>query len=160
NLIRKIMLLLLLGCLSQYSFSINPVDPPVKTGEDVKTTTLQQAASQRTAPQEECSELFSIVNVTVNINITDCPNYTCEAKRNCTFHIYLYQGGIYLGRVAFDPTVCYYPINVRPDDAGGQITIIFVADPPGCSNSYNNSPVYYSVPEGGGTINADITFCE
>ena len=157
NLIRKIILILVLGCLSQYGFSINPVDPPVKTGDDVKTT-----ASQPVAPKVECSEICSMVSNTVVVIFDDCPNYTCEAKDSCTFYVCIYDNLFNpITCKLFNPVDCSYTFFRIMAEEGTTLHSKLV--PIGtCNHAYNtgwgNSSS--SVPFGGGTVTIHTKFCQ
>ena len=154
---KKILLILgILGFIQIYCFAGDPDDPPY-----VLHNGNQSISPGATGVENKCLIPLSVVDVTVHVNITDCPDYECEAKNNCLFDIYLYCNGSFIGEIEFDPKTCSYEKEVRASE-GYYIFALFVPDPPGCSYPYNNIQKKSNnvVPPGGGDVTIDIKFCE
>lgn len=128
---KRLVLFLLLGCLSIYGFSVPPIDPPKKAGETDKTVTEPKTVSTDNAPElplsspnktEECTESRSVVDVTVIVTLGDCPDYDCSLPGpNCTCEICIYGvndcSGTPLGcSETWDPEVCTYRIPVQANE--------------------------------------------
>ena len=153
NLIRKIMLLLLLGCLSQYGLSINPVDPPTKSGDNVITITPTSPVTT-----EECSELFTLVNVKITVTFTDCPNYKCSFPYGCTFAICIYDASYNLVDCqTFTSSTCDYIFNERMQD--NQTISAHLVLTSGSCTGYNQGYPQVNIPIGGGDVYISTTFC-
>jgi hypothetical protein len=152
---KKFILLIIFGCLTIYGFPIDPIVSLGKTSEDLKTLT-----SQSPVFTEECSDLCSMVNVTIRTTFTDCPDYTCEMK-DCTFEIYYSdEDGNPLGHETFYPNTCIYEFPTRAEE-GKYIYATLVANS-SCTHLYNDTPEQSSttVPQGGGTVNISTHFCQ
>jgi len=154
---KKIISFIILGCLSLYGFSINPIDPPVKTGEAVKTITAQSPVTTA-----ECSDLYSVVPVTVVVTITDCPYYKCSVPdTTCTIQLCIYESnclGTPLACVPFYLNNCSYNIDVRANEGSTLFCKLVVT---GCTNLWNTacSQISPNVPLGGGTLYCSRVFC-
>ena len=149
NLIRKIMLLLLLGCLSQYGYSFNPIDPPAKSHDNVVAIT---PTSLETA--NECSDLYSVVTVTVVVTIADCPDYDCTVPDpGCNIQLCIYTNsscnGLPIACTAFNPDTCTYNIDVRAAE-GTYLYGHLVCS--GCTYGNGCKASNGTVPVGGGTV--------
>ncbi|MBL7113406.1 MAG: hypothetical protein ISS19_15825 [Bacteroidales bacterium] len=156
---KKLISLLILGCFSLYGFSINPIDPPAKKGEPVKTITLPSPAAT-----EECSDSRSLVDVTVYVTFTDCPDYDCDYPAYCTFDICIYDqnGTTLIGCTEFDLKTCQYEIGGlrAEEDHYLKARLVLTSSPP-CNSSYNTSDAtsINKVPFGGGTVYINTTYC-
>jgi len=153
---KKLLLLIIIGCLTHYGFSVNPIDPPVKSGDNLKTI-----APISPMTTDECSNLYSVVPVTVVLTITDCPSFKCSVPdTNCTIQLCIYQdncNGSPLACTAFDPTNCTYYIDVRADEHHNLYSKLVVT---GCTNLWNTACESCSaVPQGGGTVYCSRVFC-
>ena len=69
---KAIFVFLFLGCLTLYGYSSNPIDPPLKTGDNTNTITTTSSGNN-----DECLDLCTTVSVTVHVTFKDCPNYSC-----------------------------------------------------------------------------------
>ena len=156
---KKVILFIIGGCLSLYGFSVNPIDPPAKSGDNVITITPTSPVATN-----ECSNLYSVVPVTVVVTIADCPDYVCLAPGpTCTIQLCIYEGydctGQLLRCVSFDPDTCTYNINVRANEGSYLSSQLVVT---GCTNQWNTTCNQSSstVPPGGGNVYInDQQFC-
>ncbi|MBL7113408.1 MAG: hypothetical protein ISS19_15835 [Bacteroidales bacterium] len=150
---KNFILLIILGCFSIYGFAVTPIDPPAKKGEPVKTSTPQSPVAT-----EECSDLYSLVPVTVRVTIADCPDYDCSLPGpTCDIQLCVYQdncNGSPLACTTFNPDTCSYTFEVRAEEYHYVYSHLVVT---GCTNSWstgcNRSTL--SVPLGGGTVYID-----
>lgn len=156
---KKIISLLILGCFSLYGFSINPIDPPAKKGEPVKTITQPSPVVTK-----ECSESRGSVEVTVYVTFTDCPDYECEFK-TCEFNICIYDHNYSLITCqTFDPVDCDYTFeDIMAEEYYDLHALIVpkVTLPP-CTDDYNDTfaDSTYPVPQGGGDMYINTTLCQ
>jgi hypothetical protein len=153
---KKLILFIILGCLSLNGFPINPIDPLAKTGEGINIFSAQSPVTT-----EECSDLFSLVPVTVIITFTDCPDeYTCNYPTNCTLYICIYdQNDNQLGCLLFDLETCQYTFEGIRAEEHSTLYSKLVANG-SCSSCYNQDKNYSTqVPSGGGTVYIYQTFC-
>ena len=154
---KKILLILsILGFIQIYCIAGNPDNPPYVLHDGI-----QSISPGTTEVGNNCLALLSVVDVTVHLTVTDCPDYECEAKDSCSFHINLYSNYNYIGNFDFNPKVCSYEGDFRASE-GYPVIAIFVADnPPGCNQPFNNIPSQSAiVPQGGGDMYISIKFCE
>jgi len=144
-----------------YGYSVNPVDPPSKPGENTKV--IAQLSPSQT---DECSDMLSLVPITVIVTFTDCPDYVCEYPGLCKVEVCVYEFSTpptLLGCQIFDPDDCQYTFNGLRANEGADIYAILVVTPSGCLHGYNDDPAYASnnpVPPGGGTMYVSTTYCE
>lgn len=141
----------MIGFLSFSGFSINPTIPPAKTGDDVKTITPNSPVTIN-----ECSDLNSLVSVTVTVTYTDCP-FDCVAPCQ-SFCIRLTDGTNYYGTKIWNSGCTYYFNNLRIDE-GTTIWIEFY-NPGGCTVVWHtgNSSIM-QVPSGGGNLYCTMLYC-
>ncbi|MBL7137142.1 MAG: hypothetical protein ISS17_00015 [Bacteroidales bacterium] len=157
---KKLISLLILGCFSLYGFSIHPIDPPAKKGEPVKTIT--QPAPVVT---KECSDSRGdMVEVTVYVTFTDCPDYECDYK-DCIFYLYIYDAATPIGYTPFDPEQCTYTLEGLRAEEGHYLYSHLVPigpGPPPYSCEYNDGYDQSSnqVPPGGGNVYINTTLCQ
>jgi hypothetical protein len=155
---KKLILLIIMGFLAIYGFSINPIDPPAKPADVVKATVPKSSVTT-----EEFTELFSLVDVTVIVTFTDCPDYICEYPRNCSFKICIYDNNYnLLACQDFDFGKCQYTFEgIRANEYTTLYSHVEAVTPPGCSSSYNNGfdPSTNQVPSGGGTVYISTQYC-
>jgi len=151
NLMKNIISFLILGCLSLYGFSINPTNPSAKAGEAVNTITAQSPFTTK-----ECSDLYSLVPVTVSLTINDCP-FDCIAPC-ASFSIRLTDGTNYYGTQTWNGGCSYYFDNLRIEEYtyiwvefynSGACTVVW--------NSNTSNPV--QVPSGGGNLTSSMDYC-
>ena len=154
---KKVILFIIGGCLSLYGFSVNPIDPPAKSGDNVITITPTSPVATN-----ECSNLYSVVPVTVVVTIADCPDYVCLAPGpTCTIQLCIYEDnclGSPLACTAFDPDSCTYNIDVRANEYHYLFSKLVVT---GCTNQWNTTcnQGFPDVPQGGGTVYISQQFC-
>ena len=148
---KNIISFLILGCLSLYGFSINPTDPPVKTGEGANTITAQSPVTT-----EECSDLYSLVPVTVTLTINSCP-FKCIAPC-ASFSIRLTDGTNYYGTQTWNGGCTYYFNNIRIEE-GTTLWVEFY-NPGGCTVVWNiGISSTMLVPSGGGNLTCTMDYC-
>lgn len=154
---KTFVLIFLLGCFSFVGYSIHPIDPPKKGGETDKTV-----APPIPVATDQCSGSTSVVPVTVEVTITDCPDYDCSLPGpTCNIQLCIYQddcNGSPLACTTFYPDTCSYRIEVRAEEYSTLYSKLVVT---GCTNHWNTvciscSPV---VPPGGGTVYCNREFC-
>jgi len=142
---------LLLTGISGYS--VNPVDPP-KPVSNAATVTLPSVP-----PTDECSDLMSEVEVTVYVTFTECPDYDCCYPSNCSFNIciydYLYNE---LDCQIWDPERCQYIFYDIRAEEGTYIRARLVLQG-SCNCSYNETYASGYVPQGGGDVPINTTYC-
>jgi len=144
---------LLLTGISGYS--VNPVDPP-KPASTAATVTLPSPS-----PTDECSDLRSLVQVTVIVTFTDCPDRDCCYPKDCSFNICIYDDAmIELECKGWSPGTCQYTYTgIRAEEATSIYAhlVLFTS----CICEYNE--VYAqstnTVPIGGGTVYITTTYC-
>jgi len=138
-----------------YGYSGNPVDPP-KPVSNAATVTLPSAS-----PTDECSDLMSLVPITVNVTITDCPDYKCQYPGLCNVDICVYEGITLKACQDFNPNQCSYTFDNLRAEEGNTMYCHFVVTPSGCLTGYFDGWSQGSqVPLGGGTVNLYIAWCE
>jgi len=152
---KKIIFLIILGWLNLYGYSVNPIDPPAKSGDNAITITPTSHVATN-----KCVNPKSVVDVTVVVTITDCPNYKCSVPGpSCTLQLCIYEGNCFnlLGCPAFIPDSCTCYINVRANENSTLYSKLVVT---GCTNEWNAACLYCAVvPQGGGTVYCSRSFC-
>jgi len=146
---KKIFMFIILGCLTLYGFSINPIDPPAKSGDNVVTITPLSPVSIN-----KFSNLKSVVPVTVEVTIADCPDYDCNVPGpGCTIQICIYTtydcSGLPIGCTDFDLNHCTFYIDVRAEE-GTYLYAHLVCS--GCTYGNGCKQSTGTVPSGGGTV--------
>jgi len=134
-------------------YSGNPVDPP-KPVSNAATVTLPSPSST-----DECSDLMSEVEVTVYVTFTECPDYDCCYPGECSFNICIYDYLLNeLGCRTWDPQRCQYEF---PDIRAEENTYIYarLVLLGSCNCSYNGTFAYELVPQGGGDVPINNTYC-
>jgi len=155
EIMKKIISLLILGCFILYGFSINPIDPPAKKGEPVKTITQPAPVATK-----DCSESRSMVYCDAYISITDCPDYECDYPFGCSFEICIYdEHDTQLDCKTFDSETCSYTFEDIMAEEGELLQSKLVT--PGCGSCYNGdfNDASNIVPLGGGNVYINQTFC-
>ena len=151
---KTLFVFLFLGCLTLYGYSSNPIDPPLKTGDNTSTIITPSLG-----PTDECLDLCTIVSVTVHVTFKDCPNYTCLTPEGCTIQLCIYDYNHY--RIECQPfyfSTCTYTFTIQAD-AGTELYIQLVKTYGNCTD-YNNSYVDVGqVPSGGGDMYVNTTYC-
>ncbi len=152
---KKIISFIVLIFICLYGFSVNPVDPPAKTGDGTNPVVLAVPSEN-----EECSEMMAEVSVTVIVTFTDCPNYECEEPFGCLVELCIYQGPDLLACQEWDPDICQYTFGDIRADEGSTFYGKLVVSPTNCISGYNDQYFYTTqVPIGGGTIYVNHTYC-
>jgi len=136
-----------------YGYSGNPVDPP-KPGSTAATVTLPAAS-----PTNECSDLMSLVPVTVYVTFTDCPDRDCCYPKDCSFNICIYDNvGNELGCKPWDPETCQYVFTgIRAEEntnIGAKLVLLT-----SCICNFNEDQAFGMVPQGGGDVPINTTYC-
>jgi len=154
---KNLFLLIILGFITLYGFSINSVDPPAKTGDDVKTITPTSPSAN-----DECIDLLKVVPVTVIVTFTDCPDYTCRAPGLfCTIEVCIYDFMYNLLECQpYDPDTCVYTFRLRANEGDPLYSHLNIT-PPGCMSGINIGYDQSSntVPPGGGTVYINTKYC-
>jgi len=70
---KTISLIFLFGCFSLFGYSEHPIKPVKKSD-----ATGKAVFSPGSAAQDQCSGSTSMVPVTVEVTIADCPDYDCS----------------------------------------------------------------------------------
>jgi len=147
---KKLILLLLIGCFSLFGYSEHPIKPVKKSDAPGKTV-----SSPESVAQDQCSGSTSVVPVTVEVTIDDCPDYDCSLPGpTCNIQLCIYQdncNGSPLACTTFYPDTCSYRIEVRAEEGHYLYSHLVVT---GCTNNWNTGcyrgdPV---IPPGGGTV--------
>jgi len=145
---------LLLTGISGYS--VNPVDPPLKPVSNAAAVTVPSVS-----PTDECSDLMSLVPVTVYVTFTDCPDYDCCYPRDCSFNFCIYDN-LYneLDCKSWDPEAnCQLTFTgIRAEEGyplRGKLVLLTSCD---CefNDDFMNSG---NVPPGGGSVYINTTYC-
>lgn len=148
---KKFILLLIVGVLSTYGFSINPIDPQTKKVETGKTITQSLPVTIN-----ECSDLNTLVTVNVTVTYTDCP-FDCLSPCS-SFCIRLTDGTNYYGTKLWNGSCTYYFDNLRIEE-NTTIWIEFY-NPGGCTVVWNsNKSTTMIVPSGGGNLYCTMLYC-
>jgi len=156
---KKLILLLLIGCFSLFGYSENPIKPIKKSDATGKTV-----SSPGSVAQDQCSGSTSMVPVTVEVTITDCPDYDCSLPGpTCTQQLCIYEESYDcsaqpLSCTTFYPDTCSYRIEVRAEEGHTLYSKLVVT---GCTNHWNNACIQCNpdVPLGGGTVYCGRDFC-
>jgi hypothetical protein len=154
---KNLLLAIILGFTSLYGFSVNPVNPPATTGTEVKPNALPLPSTA-----DKCSELMSIVVVTVTVTFTDCPYYDCCYPDGCSFEICIYdQSGQLIDCQTFDPEKCQYTFaNIRAEEGSYLKAKLVLLNSCPCSSSFNDEFASSGlIPLGGGTLYINTTYC-
>jgi len=154
---KKIISLLILGCFSLYGFSINPIDPPAKKGEPVKTITQPSPVATK-----ECSESRGSVEVTVYVTITDCPDYDCDYPAGCTLELCIYdEHDTKLSCQDYAQENCDYEFEDIMAEVNETLRSRIEVKSGSCSSCYNGgfNDASNPVPPGGGDVYINHTFC-
>ena len=155
---KKIISSIVLVFICLYGFSVNPVDPPAKTGDEANPVILPIPSEN-----DECSELLTLVPVTVIITFTDCPDYECEEPFGCDVDICVYDPNYPDDPYCqpWDPDVCQYSFeDIRVSD-GIVLSCKLVVTPAGCISGYNSGSTSILPPvTSGATLYANTTYCE
>jgi hypothetical protein len=148
---KNIILFIILGCLSLYGFSINPIALLAKAGEPVNTITTQSPVTT-----EECSNLYSLVTVNYTVTFTDCP-FTCKAP--CPFLCIKLTDGTNDYEIKSWNSGCTYYFNNLRIEEGTTIWVQFY-NPTGCTVVWNNNTTTPQVvPTGGGNLSGSMYYC-
>jgi len=153
---KKVISSIVLIFICLYGFSVNPVDPPAKTGDEANPFVLPV-----TSENDECSEMMAEVPVTVIVTFTDCPHYDCEEPFGCLVEVVIYQFGYEVDRQEWDPDVCQYTFEDIRADEGSTFYGRLEVYPTGCISAYNDG--YFNtgtVPLGGGDVYGSTTYCK
>ena len=151
---KPIFAFLFLGCLTLYGYSSNPIDPPLKTGDNTNTITTPSPGTN-----DECLDLCTTVSVNVHVTFKDCPNYSCLTPDNCTFELCIYDHNFTLLECQpFSFINCTYTFTEQVD-SGFPVYIKLVKISGNCTD-YNGDLVNCgSVPSGGGDLYVNTTYC-
>lgn len=150
---KKIISLIILGCLSIYGFSIIPINLLVNTGECVNTITAQSPVTTN-----DYTELFTLVDVVITVTFTECPDYKCSFPAGCTFDICIYDAGYNLVDCqSFSPTTCSYIFRERMQD--NQTIYAHLIRTSGSCTIYNQGYAQGYIPTGGGNVSINTTYC-
>jgi|GEM_PF-743670 len=158
EVMKTFVLIFLLGCFSFVGYSIHPIDPPKKGGETDKTV-----APPIPVATDQCSESRGdIVEVTVYVTFTDCPDYDCEAKLYCLFYICVYDDNFtQLACKTFDPGKCDYTfVGLRAEEYSSIYARLVPVT--SCEHDYNDDYIQSTntVPVGGGDVYIDTYLCQ
>ena len=152
---KTLFVFLFLGCLTLYGYSSNPIDPPLKTGDNTSTIITPSLG-----PTDECLDLCTIVSVTVHITFTDCPNYTCTSPGTCTFAICLYDENYYLITCKpFDFNTCTYTFTEQAEEGSHFNAKLVIVSGLSCTDFNQNYVPSTNVPVGGGDVYITTTYC-
>jgi len=154
---KKIISSIVLVFICLYGFSVNPVDTPAKTGDEAQPVILPLPSEN-----SECSELLTLVPVTVIVTFTDCPDYDCQEPSNCYLEVCVYDPNITepIGCQPWDPDQCQYTFEDLRATDGAYLNFKLRVTPTGCMTGYN-SGVAYIFPQvtDGGTCYGSSTYC-
>ena len=155
NFMKTLFVFLFLGCMTLYGYSSNPIDPPLKTGDNTSTIITPSPG-----PMDECLDLCTTVSVTVHVTIKDCPNYTCLTPEGCTFRLYLYDHDMNpIDWSQFSFSTCSYTFSNGQAEPGYPLYIRLVKIQGNCTD-YNGDVVNCgNVPSGGGDLYVNTTYC-
>jgi len=135
-------------------YSVNPVDPPKPISNAAAVT------FSAPSPTDECSDLMSLVDVTVYVTFTECPDYDCCYPRNCSFNYCIYD---YLGNEldckAWTPDDCQLTFTGIRGEEGTKIRgkLILLTS---CICEYNDDIAESTtIPTGGGSVDITTTYC-
>lgn len=158
NFIKNLIVIIVLGCFSIYGFAVTPIDPPEK--KDTSNLTIALPIPVAT---NQCSDSRGdIVEVTVYVTFTDCPDYDCEAK-DCSFNICIYDYYYnLLDCQPFDPKECDYTFTgIRATEGEFLRAHLVEVGQPCQQNYYAGYPLSTNtVPIGGGNVYIETHLCQ
>jgi hypothetical protein len=154
HFMKTICMFLILGCLTLYGYSSNPIDPPLKTGNNTSTIVTPSPGTN-----DESLDLCSKVSVTVHVTFKDCPNYSCLTPEGCTFQLCIYDNNFNLiACQTFSFSTCTYTFNIQAEEST-ELHIKLVKTSGNCTD-YNGDFVSCGyVPYGGGDMFINTTYC-
>jgi len=154
NFMKTIFVLLFLGCLTLYGYSSNPIDPPLKTGDNTSTIITPSPGTN-----DECLDLRTTVSVTVHVTIKDCQKYSCLSPGTCTFDICIYDNSY--NRIEcqlVDFNQCTYTFNEQAN-VTDYLHIKLVKTYGTCTDYNQDYATAGPVPSGGGDLYVNTTYC-
>ena len=155
NFMKTLFVFLFLGCMTLYGYSSNPIDPPLKTGDNTSTIITPSPGTN-----DECLDLCTTVSVNVHVTFTDCPNYSCLTPGTCTFAICLYDSTKTLITCKpFSFSNCSYTFNNEQADEGSYFYARLIRTSGICTDYNQNYVQSGIVPLGGGDVYISTKYC-
>lgn len=143
------IVILFLSFSNTLSAANNKDNNPVPVPKDVQINDIQ------------CLSLFTMINCTVTVNLTDCPEFSCPATActNLWITVYDWDGSgtpVAIDRINYDKSTCSYTFPTFSINSTHYVIVKIVQSGTSCGSPWNNTPQSQSASS---TPSFSMSFC-